>query len=358
MADRVYWHVGLPKTGTTYLQRILWSSVERLRGEGITIPGSRHRDHLWAALDLQEDTNLARRNPGAPGAWERLCREVDDVEGTALLTHEFFCGADVDQVERGLARLAPAEVHVVITARDAAAMLAAGWQEDVKNGDTRELRELAGNEDRAQFGWWVWDLERVLQRWGQVVPHDRIHVLPMPRRGEPADRHWTNFAQVIGFAGDVEMPPTEVNSSIGVVQIEALRKVNARLRGFGAARARGEWIRGYLGENHLARQDGERLRLDQDLLEECRSRSRRAVELVEQRGHPVVGELANLLVPDATPPGRTLGSVTDAEVGDALAALVASMLPDVRDLRKQLDAPEGGRGRDGRLAGVWRRLRP
>ena len=63
---RVFLHVGLPKTGTTYLQQVVWANRDRLRSAGLFLPGFGHREHLWAALDLQERPRLARRHAGRP----------------------------------------------------------------------------------------------------------------------------------------------------------------------------------------------------------------------------------------------------------------------------------------------------
>ena len=89
---RVFFHIGLPKTGTTYLQTVLWEGARRLRRDGIVLPGSGHREHLWAALDLQ-GRRLDRRDPRANGAWSRLVGEAQGHDDTVLLTHEFFCTA-------------------------------------------------------------------------------------------------------------------------------------------------------------------------------------------------------------------------------------------------------------------------
>ncbi len=204
MAQRVFLHIGLPKTGTTYLQGVLWEHRSLLRKEGVLLPGSGHREHLWAALDLQQRKNLARRHADAPGAWGRLVGELAGWKRTGLVTHEFLCGASQAQAEQAVADLAPAEVHLVLTARHAAGMLAAGWQELVKNGSTLTLAEVAG-EDRtgpgpgSEFSWRTWDLHGVLQRWGATVPPERVHVLPVPGAGQPPDQHWRNLAQVLGL---------------------------------------------------------------------------------------------------------------------------------------------------------------
>jgi hypothetical protein len=348
VAARVFLHIGLPKTGTTYLQGVLWENQDRLRRDGVVLPGRGHREHLWAALDLQQRKHLERRDPKAPGTWERLCAELDAAEGaTGLVTHEFMCGASRAQVRGAVERLSPAEVHVVVTARHAAGMLAAGWQEMVKNGSETGLQQAAAADTRSEFGWRTWDLAGVLERWGTAVPPERVHVLPVPGRDQAPDRHWRNFAAVLGLTGDYPLPEQAVNPSLGAVQVELLRRVNAHLGSFRSALDRGRWIRGRLAERHLAAQAGERLGLDDELLEDCRRRSRRAVDLIRERGFHVVGDVDQLLVPDDLPAGRALGSVTDGELLDAATEVVGALLEDVREVTAERDRLRASAGSPG-----------
>ena len=333
MADRVFLHIGLPKTGTTYLQGVLWDNRDLVGKDGVVLPGAGHREHLWAALEVQGRKNLRRRGPRAPGAWARLRDELDRSPGTGLITHEFFCGASRPQAERVVADLAPAEVHLVVTARHAAGMLAAGWQEMVKNGGTQRLDEIPRRKGPgSEFSWRTWDLHGVLKRWGEAVPPERVHVLPMPRKGEPADRHWRNFAEVVGLSSEYPLPDRPANQSLGVVQVELLRRVNEHLSGFKGPTDRGRWIRGYLAEGHLVGQPGEPFGMDDELVAECRRRSERAVRMIRRRGYDVVGDVESLLVPDELPVQRSLASVTDTELIDAAGDLIAVMLADVREL--------------------------
>lgn len=333
MAERVYLHIGLPKTGTTYLQRILWDNRDLVGKDGVLLPGDGHREHLWAALEVQGRKNLHRRGPKAKGSWERLRAELARTRGTGLVTHEFFCGASRAQAERAIAELAPAEVHVVVTARHSAGMLAAGWQEMVKNGGTERLDEIPQKKGAgSEFSWRTWDLHGVLKRWGTLVPPEQVHVLPMPRKGEPADRHWRNFAGVVGLSSDYPLPERAANQSLGVVQVELLRRVNEHLEGFSGPTDRGRWIRGYLAEQHLVAQPGEPFGLPDELVAECRRRSERAVRLIRRRGFHVVGDVDALLVPEDLPAQRPVTSVTEAELVDAAGSLVAVMLADVREM--------------------------
>jgi hypothetical protein len=336
LATEVYLHIGLPKTGTTYLQDVLWNSRKALRAEGVLLPGKGHREHLWAALDVQDRQGLAQRDPKAPGSYARLAAEVRDWSGRAVITHEFFCAAGRRQAAAAVAALAPADVHLVITARDTLGMLTAGWTEYVKNGGPKPLAAMPPPGVRApEFSWRAWDLGGVLRRWGPAVPPERVHVIPMPGPGEPPDRHWTTYAGVLGLRGSYAPGEGAANPALGVVQIELLRRVNRQLSGFRTAVDRGRWIRGYLAETQLVHQDGERPAPSAEQVAECRRRADRAIGLIEQHGYDVVGELDRLRVPETPRPGRAPETVSEGELVDAAALLVAGMLADVRELNRR-----------------------
>ena len=333
MASKVFLYIGLPKTGTTYLQSILWDSRDRLAADGVLLPGEGHREHLWAALELRGSPGLARRHRSAPGALGRLVAQANAHPGAAVLSHEFMCGAGRRQARRLVESLQPAEVHVVITARDALGMLTAGWAEYVKNGGVRSLGELADAPGKApqEFSWRTWDLGGVLQRWTPRLPADRVHVLTMPAPGSAPDQHWRNLASVLGVDPSAYSAPRDpVNPALGVVQLELLRRVNAHLRGFGRAVDRGTWIRGYLAEGHLAGQEGVRAGADAAQVEDCRRRADEAVRVIAERGFHVVGDLGSLQVPEVVPQRPTPGDVDDGALVEAGARLIADMLTDIR----------------------------
>ena len=342
MASQVFLHIGLPKTGTTYLQSVLWGSKAALARDGFLLPGRGHREHLWAALDLQERPHLERRDPKAPGSLARLVRAVDRHRGPAVLSHEFMCGAGREQAGRLVAALAPAEVHVVITARDTLGMLTSGWVEYVKNGGTKPLAEMRGSTvgGQSEFGWRTWDLAGVLRRWGRHVPPEQVHVLPMPGPDAPRDQHWRNLAGVLGLDPDrYDAPDQPRNPALGVVQIELLRRVNPHLRAFRKPVDRGTWIRGYLAEGHLVRQEGERLGADDGQVADCRERADRAVGIIRRRGYQVVGDVEALRVPAELPARPHPDAVSNAALVASATTLIAEMLADVRRIARE-DPPD------------------
>jgi hypothetical protein len=341
MASQVFLHIGLPKTGTTYLQSVLWGARAALAKDGYLLPGSGHREHLWAALDLQERPQLAKRHPDAPGSLERLVTQIERHRGPAVLSHEFFCGASREQAARLVERLAPAEVHVVVTARDTLGMLTSGWAEYVKNGGTKPLAQMLGDRmgGQGEFGWRTWDLGGVLRRWGRHVPPGQVHVIPMPEPGALPDQHWRNLATVLGLDPEkYDVPDEPRNPALGVVQIELLRRINPHLTEFRKPVDRGTWIRGYLAEQHLVRQDGERLGADEQQVAECRRRADRAVAIIGRRGFHVVGDVERLRVPATLPDRPRPDTVSDAALLESASTLVAGMLADVRRTNRESPA--------------------
>ena len=335
MARRVFLHIGLPKTGTSYLQTILWSHRPQLREAGLLVPGRERRDHLWASLVVREDRSVRRRGPRAPGSWDVLRREVAGWAGDAVVSHEFFCSASADQAARTVAALAPAQVHVVVTARDPLSLFTSSWQESLKNKATTPLEEYGrtvSDDPRVVWDWRALDLGLVLERWGGAVPPERVHVVTPPPTEAPRGELWTRFCGVLGIDPEVADPSAGFgNTSLGVVEAEVLRRVNERLVGFDRALDRGVWIRSFLADERLVPRGGDRFWPDAEQQEDCRRRALAAADLVRQRGFHVVGDLGSLLVPDQLPPRRHPSSVTDSEVAGVAVDLVAQLLGDVRE---------------------------
>lgn len=339
MAHTVFFHVGLPKTGTTYLQTLLWNNRDELRRQGVLLPGPSVREHLRASLVVREDPKIARRGPAGPGAWDRLVEDILAWPGTAIVTHEFFSGASAEQAAGAMQRMGNAEVHVVVTARDTVSLVTARWQEFVKNGATVPIDGYPAREETHPANEWDWgtlDLADVLARWGATLPPERVHVVTLPRPGTLPDELWLRFARLVGIdPARCDPSQTVQNESLGVVEVELLRRVNADLDGFNSAIDRGNWIRGYLAQGKLVARQGEKFWPSPSRVEELRARGDRVVDFVASQGYDVIGDLADLRTPPELPQRRHPDSVTDTEIAAAASATIAAMMTDVRQLTRE-----------------------
>ena len=340
MAARVFFHIGLPKTGTTYLQSILWANREQLAAGGMLLPGLDRRDHLWASCVVRGDPKVGRRHPRAETAWERLVSDVAAWPGDAVISHEFFCSASAEQAAAAVSELAPAEVHLVITARDTLGLFVSSWQEAIKNKETVTLDDYCAETSENPVVVWNWralDLGLVLQRWGSVVPAQHVHVLPVAPANTGGEDLWDRFATLVGLTTEaIDVSQGFQNRSMGVVETETLRRINGRLEGFERAIDRGVWVRSFLADERLVPRAGEKFWPSPEQVADCRSRGRRAVELIRERGFDVVGRPDDLLTPEELPERRHPGTVTDAEVADVAMDLVATLLEDVRRLTREV----------------------
>lgn len=351
MAAKVFLHIGLPKTGTTYLQTVMWADRERMRAQGVLLPGRERRDHLWTTRIIREDPNLATYDERVRESWGVLKQEIAAWPGTALISHEFFAGAAPEQAARMVAELAPAEVHLVVTAREPVGLYSGGWQESLKNRDSRTMTEFAEAEvSESSMSVWNWrtlDVRLVLERWAPTVPAERVHVLPLPPPGSPRTLLWQRFAGLVGLDADsFDLSATFPNESMGVAEAETLRRINDHLKDEDFERPfdRGVYIRTFLADERLATRNGEKYWPTDVIVEECRQRARAAVAHIESAGYDVIGDVHDLLVAETLEPRRRVDSVTEAEVAEVATALAGQMLHDVRrirternELRRQLD---------------------
>lgn len=342
MATKVFLHLGLPKTGTTYLQTVMWADRDRMRAQGVLLPGRERRDHLWTTRIIREDPHLHTYEERVRESWGVLKAEIAAWDGTALISHEFFAGAAPEQAARMVAALAPAEVHLVVTAREPVGLYSGGWQESLKNRDSRTMAEFAAAEvSESPMSVWNWrtlDLRLVLERWGPTVPPEHVHVLPVPPPGSPRELLWQRYATLIGLDPDsFDLSVTFPNPSMGVAEAETLRRVNDHLKDADFERPfdRGVYIRTFLADERLATRAGEKYWPTEDVVAECRRRAVDAVAHIEASAYDVIGDVRDLLVPEALEPRRTVDSVTDAEVADVATALAGQMLHDVRRIRMQ-----------------------
>jgi hypothetical protein len=238
--SKVFLHIGEPKTGTTFLQQVMWRNRAELSAQGIVLPGHHPQDHYRASQDLR-GMQKKESDPAGDwtGEWDILAGQARQAPVAAVISHELFSACDAPQVARAVQSLQPAEVHVVLTIRDMATLLPAEWQETVKHRNARDwegwLEDVIDREsvdaDRRQ--WWFWrvhDTLAIAALWARYVPPERVHIILNAPRGSASSVLWERWAGLIGAdPGSVDLSRARQNSSLGLPEIEFLRRLNQEI---------------------------------------------------------------------------------------------------------------------------------
>jgi hypothetical protein len=332
---RVFVHIGAPKTGTTYLQAILHHNQQRLAAAGILYPQDIGNAHFHAALDLREAAFAGHRDPTVEGAWERVSSQVRGWTGpTAVISHELLAAAKPEHAKRVIDSLAPAEVHLVYTARDIGRQIPAMWQESIKNGQTLDFRTYVKRLRRplrkgraARIFWRSQDPLDVLSRWS-VIAADRVHVITVPPPGSAPDLLWHRLCEVIGLDADqydIDVP--RINESLGLAEAELVRRINVRLDGRLAWPDYEAVVKHQLAEGRLAqRRDSPRAALSPKQHSWTVGVSQRFAAGLESGGYHVVGDLADLAPVGAGSPDRRTRTPDPDAVIEAAADLLAQRM--------------------------------
>jgi len=362
----VFLHIGIAKTGTTYLQGLLWHNRGLLERSGLRYPGDLPGDHFRASVDLRQKPFAGEDSTYVPGSWDTVAAAAMDAHDRALISHETLTRTHVDQVRRAAESFrAASELHVVITARDLGRQLPAVWQEQVKNRGMHTyekfLTDVSEHPTSNQYRhfWEAQDILDVLERWSAAVPPERVHVVTVPQPGSVSGLLWERFASVIGV--DPTAVRTDVpvsNVSLGVAEAELLRRMNPALR------ERLDWptyekqVKVGLAARLAARDGSARLTVPLDRRGWVEDRAEQLISGLRKGGYDVVGNLDELRPVFDDRPVVMPGDVPTDELLSIAAECVGDLIAEPPARRpRRLPAGANPPGPNTRLGRLLRRLR-
>lgn len=321
----VYLHVGPVKTGSTFLQDLLWRYRDDLARQGYHHPGT-HADEMWlAANDLQDAAFVHFEMPEASGVWPQVCERVLTYDGPSVISQETLGLSTEEHIDRIVSSLEPARLHVIVMARSLAAMLPSMWQQNVRDVHPAGVRWPLYLALQRQSRAAVTDTLLIVQRWLTHVPAERIHVVTVPPAGATPAVLLSRFADVLGIETSFwSAEGAARNISIDMVQCEVIRRLNrtsaACLDIRGQRRLVKEALLPLLGPPNPAR----RIRLPSSQREWIEGESRRRVDGLVHSGAVLHGDLDDLASPPDLWQDGPVG-VTEADiVEEALQLLVSS----------------------------------
>ena len=357
--SKVFVHIGPLKTGTTFIQAVLYGNRDTLAANGVVLPRETFGQHVRSVLGLMG----RKMHPEAPAQgnrqWQLLVDEVKAADAhTAVMSMEFLCTASTQAVRTMVDSLAPAEVHVVYTARDLVKVIPAAWQTLLRNkqappwgawiesvrevaqeaphgpsGPAATARKLLGrNPDPTADSWGsrLWrqqDPRQVLAPYLEHIPAERVHVVTVPPSGAPPALLWERFCAATGMepaAYDIDVP--RANTSLGGVESEVLRRVNTGVAGRIPGDVYSDLVKHFLAREVLEpRTQSFPLVLPDDERAWVAERAADAIAYFGSGGFRVHGDLDDLVSPPVGP-GRRPDDVSETEVLAVMQETLSAVL--------------------------------
>jgi hypothetical protein len=344
VAERLFIHVGSPKSGTTYLQSLLWSNKDKLSSAGVLVPGAGKFDHnriAQAVRWVHPDANARR-------AWRQVFEEVHDWPGTAVLSNEWLCAANQAQARRTIEAFRPCDIHVIATARDLVRAVPSAWQEMLKLGLSTTLLDFIERMGDPTFRWrWsALDPSLTLPRWQASLPRGNVHLVTVTSGGGPPDLLWQRFAGILGVSSvGLDLDAGLNNESLGAESARLLEVMGARLRAAVGADHPG-WNQMYLAIRELFAHEllvprgGSRIAIGPDEFGLIRERSHACLRRLSVSPYDIVGDVEELV--SATIPEGAVNpdDVSETRLLDLAGDVLADLLVRARQETRRAERAE------------------
>jgi hypothetical protein len=359
---KVHLHVGTPKTGTSYLQHVLFHNRRLLHRHGVGYPADRFDAHFLAALDLMR-MPWGGLEAQAIGAWETLAASVRRSSDDAIISHEILATASRAQIGRALESLGhgtDTEVHLVLSVRDLVRQIPAEWQENVKHRAALSygafIDKIQDPRREGRIPTWFWGVQEIpdiLDRWGRDLPPGHVHVVTVPPAGGSPELLWKRFVEAFGLDGiDLQLDDERKNPSLGSAETTLIRRINRAANEELEPAYYRPLVRELLAHEILSRRTGTpRLALPPDVHPWAAGLEEAWIAEIQARGYDVIGDLDDLRgappVPDYADPDHPDESLVSGAAVDALKAVLLDHArmqrelgqrdEELRDVHRQLE---------------------
>jgi hypothetical protein len=347
-------HIGPPKTGTTSVQSAFDTGRARLKPQGVHYAGH-GRQPGDAVLAVTNRPSGLGSEPPPITLWNNLLKDVRGASAPrVVISSEFFADAAPEAIRRVVDDLDPSRVHVVVTLRPLAKILASQWQQFVQSGTKMALGpwlETVFSEEPKRVSPVFWQRHRhdeLIARWAEVVGPDRMTAIVLDEKDHGMVLRV--FEQLLGLEADTLQAVEELsNRSMTMAEVEVVRAFNLAFKRAGLSKGLHTRImrRGAARHIKMTRTPppGEpKVEIPQWALDRAGEISAVMVPAIQASGVRLVGDVAKLReVPRSRLDGDEIPTVmTPPDIGGevAMGILLASGLAR-KDLARKSSADKG-----------------
>jgi hypothetical protein len=216
---RLFLHIGVHRTGTTAIQRLLHNNRERLAAQDVHY-GFQTENHTWLASGLQNEDAEAGK------IVDMIIKDALSAgKGTTIISGEDLCR--IAYVDRLAPLKAHFEVRVIVYLRRQDSWLESWYNQNIRWPWELETSRFTPDrflERRAQFHWL--DYGAMLRRWIEVFGQGNVDVRVFEEARESAN-FTDEFCQLCAIdTSDLEQPKRAQNASVSPAAGELLRHLH------------------------------------------------------------------------------------------------------------------------------------
>jgi hypothetical protein len=335
MSKRVIAHVGFHKTGTTALQESFAANRKALKELGITYPDFGEKAHhtaAWALIGRWWGWKNRGGRQFSIKEWDKVVKSVKRNRKTTLISSEFFCELDENQILKFKKDLHCDDITIVFTLRPLVKLLSSSYQQYLKYGLTPTYEEwlhsvldTPGTSKQTPTFWKRHEHGRVISQWANIFGAENVVVVVADEKQPSAIFEAFNSLLEIPKNTLVQIEGISSNRSLSYEEICLLLEVN---KNFPKKRNWSQYqtyIRqsavAHLTDNVKVDNDAERLLTPQWAVDKVREIGAESIQQIKATGVTIIGSLDNFDKAEI-PTGKN-SEITHVSLRTASEALLA-----------------------------------
>ena len=236
MAKKLIVHAGFHKTGTTALQSALFANINELVKFGIEYPQVGGKAHHKAIYSLMGKTWGWEDRGGVTATdkkWKNLIRQVGKINKTALISSEFLCELNEEQITKFRNELNVADTHIYFTIRPLLKIIPSAYQQHLKIGIKSDyekwlhsILDEPGVSTITPSFWVRHTHAKVISKWIAEFGADRVTLIVVDE-AQP-DVMYDTFSELLGLPAKFlkKQENQDSNRSLSLNEITMLNRIN------------------------------------------------------------------------------------------------------------------------------------
>jgi hypothetical protein len=305
MAKKLIVHAGFHKTGTTALQSALFANINELVKFGIEYPQVGGKAHHKAIYSLMGKTWGWEDRGGVTATdkkWKNLIRQVGKINKTALISSEFLCELNEEQITKFRNELNVADTHIYFTIRPLLKIIPSAYQQHLKIGIKSDyekwlhsILDEPGVSTITPSFWVRHTHAKVISKWIAEFGADRVTLIVVDE-AQP-DVMYDTFSELLGLPAKFlkKQENQDSNRSLSLNEITMLNRINRQYPKRRSWHDYETFIRNgaikYLTNKVEPAQDDLRLLTPQWAVDKAKEISANSVADIKKLGIHIIGDL-------------------------------------------------------------------